>query len=133
MSLRRNVQFFVYKEIRRFLQPSRWLVESIIKDIGVDRTPVLLSGTAVNGSSLLDDYEAELKITADFGGMGFAQNIIIHDGKVQPLFRSNTFQHRALCELEGRICIIQSDAPMPYILIWEDGIIRGIGCRHRKM
>ena len=43
--------FFAYKEVRRFLQPSRWLVESIIKDIGVDRTPVLLSGTAVNGSS----------------------------------------------------------------------------------
>jgi hypothetical protein len=37
---------------------------------------VLLSGTAVNGSSLLDDYEAELKITADFGGMGFARTLL---------------------------------------------------------
>ena len=63
---------------------------------------------------LLDDYEAELKLAADFGGMGFAQNIIIHDGKVHPLFRSNTFQYRALCELDSRICIIQSDTPVTY-------------------
>ena len=63
---------------------------------------------------LLHDYSAELKAAAAGAGMGFGQNMIIHDGVEQPLFRSNSFQYRALCELNGELCVIQSDQSVPY-------------------
>ena len=46
--------------------------------------------------------------------MGVAQNMIIHNFRVQPLFRKNSFQYRALCELDGKLCIIQSNQSVKY-------------------
>ena len=44
---------------------------------------------------LLKDYASELKKAAGTSGMGFAQNMIIHNFEEQPLFRKNSFQYRA--------------------------------------
>ena len=63
---------------------------------------------------LLKDYASELKIAAGASGMGFAQNMIIHNFEEQPLFRKNSFQYRALCELDGKLCIIQSKESVKY-------------------
>lgn len=63
---------------------------------------------------LLKEYSAELKKAAASSGMGFGQNMIIHDGIIQPLWRSNSFQYRSLCELDGKLCIIQSKESVPY-------------------
>lgn len=63
---------------------------------------------------LLKDYASELKIAADSSGMGVAQNMIIHDFNEQPHFRKNSFQYRALCELDGKLCIIQSNQSVKY-------------------
>ena len=63
---------------------------------------------------LLKEYSAELKKAAASAGMGFGQNMIIHDGIIQPLWRSNSFQYRSLCELDGKLCIIQSKESVPY-------------------
>lgn len=63
---------------------------------------------------LLKEYSDELKKAAASSGMGFGQNMIIHDGIIQPLWRSNSFQYRSLCELDGKLCIIQSKESVPY-------------------
>ena len=63
---------------------------------------------------LLKDYASELKIAAGASGMGFAQNMIIHNFEEQPLFRKNSFQYRAFCELDGKLCIIQSKESVKY-------------------
>lgn len=65
---------------------------------------------------LLKNYAAELKNVADSSGsgMGFGQNMIIHNGKTQPLCRSNNFQYRALCEIDGKLCVVQSNESVPY-------------------
>lgn len=63
---------------------------------------------------LLKDYASELKIAAESAGMGVAQNMIIHNFEEQPLFRKNSFQYRALCELDGKLCIIQSNQSVKY-------------------
>ena len=63
---------------------------------------------------LLKDYASELKMAADSTGMGVAQNMIIHDFNEQPHFRKNSFQYRALCELDGNLCIIQSNQSVKY-------------------
>ena len=62
----------------------------------------------------MKDYASELKIAADSSGMGVAQNMIIHDFNEQPHFRKNSFQYRALCELDGKLCIIQSNQSVKY-------------------
>jgi hypothetical protein len=63
---------------------------------------------------LLKNYATELKVAADSSGMAVGQNMIIHKHVKQPLFRSNSFQYRALCELEGKLCIIQSNESIRY-------------------
>jgi hypothetical protein len=63
---------------------------------------------------LLKNYATELKVAADSSGMAVGQNMIIHNHVKQPLFRSNSFQYRALCELEGKLCIIQSNESIRY-------------------
>ena len=40
--------------------------------------------------------------------------MIIHNFRVQPLLRKNSFQYRALCELDGKLCIIQSNQSVKY-------------------
>lgn len=59
---------------------------------------------------LYKDYSAELDSAANHGGAAFAQEMMIHNGEIKPTVRKdgnvNTF--RALCELEGKLCIIES-------------------------
>jgi superoxide dismutase len=62
----------------------------------------------------MKNYASEIKIAAGASGMGFAQNMIIHNFEEQPLFRKNSFQYRALCELDGKLCIIQSKESVKY-------------------
>lgn len=63
---------------------------------------------------LLKDYASELKEAAKSSGMGVAQNMIIHNFEEQPLYRKDSFQYRALCELEGELCIIQTKEAVEY-------------------
>ncbi len=63
---------------------------------------------------MLNEYADEMMTAADSSGMGFAQNIIIHNGITQPHFRKNSFQYRALCELDGKLCVIESKHIVKY-------------------
>lgn len=63
---------------------------------------------------MLNEYADEMMAAADSSGMGFAQNIIIHNGITQPHFRKNSFQYRALCELDGKLCVIESKHIVKY-------------------
>lgn len=57
-----------------------------------------------------EPYSDDLDIAAKNGGAGFAQEMIILDGKQMKTTRkdSNKNQFRALCELKGNLCIIES-------------------------
>lgn len=59
---------------------------------------------------LYKDYSAELDSAAKNGGAAFAQEMMIHQSEIKPTTRKdgnvNTF--RALCELDGKLCIIES-------------------------
>ena len=59
---------------------------------------------------LYKDYSVELDSAAQNGGAAFAQEMIIHQSQIKPTTRKdgnvNTF--RALCELDGKLCIIES-------------------------
>jgi rhodanese-related sulfurtransferase len=77
---------------------------------------------------LLKEYSDELKKTAASSGMGFGQNMIIHDGIIQPLWRSNSFQYRSLCELDGKLCIIQSKESVPYRQYVD--MLKAVGVKH---
>ena len=59
---------------------------------------------------LYKDYSVELDSAAQNGGAAFAQEMIIHQSQIKPTIRKdgnvNTF--RALCELDGKLCIIES-------------------------
>ena len=59
---------------------------------------------------LYKDYSKELDVAAQNGGMGFGQEMMIHNGtRVQTIRKdSNKNEFRALCELNGRLCIIDS-------------------------
>ncbi|MBR5198891.1 MAG: hypothetical protein IKW20_03580 [Bacteroidales bacterium] len=63
---------------------------------------------------LLNDYNSQMKKASEKKGMGFAQNMIIFNGKAQPQYRSNRNIYRALCELNGKLCVIQSDEKIRY-------------------
>ena len=65
---------------------------------------------------LLHNYTDELNLSADKGGMGFAQNMIIYNGVTQPSFRKlqSRFQYRALCEFKGKLCVIDSKEVVSY-------------------
>lgn len=62
------------------------------------------------------EYGELLDSVAAAGGMGFGQAIIIHDGEsIRPLWRDNTVtQYRALCEKDGRLCIVDSRKKVEY-------------------
>ena len=59
---------------------------------------------------LYKDFSAELDSAAQNGGAAFAQEMMIHQSEIKPTTRKdenvNTF--RALCELDGKLCIIES-------------------------
>jgi len=61
------------------------------------------------------DYSELLDSVAAAGGMGFGQAIIIHDGEsIRPLWREGVNQYRALCEKDGRLCIVDSRDAVSY-------------------
>lgn len=64
-----------------------------------------------------NDITAELERTAANGGMGFCQNLFIHNATpCQSIFRdASVNRYRALCEIDGRLCIIDCSVRMPFI------------------
>ena len=61
------------------------------------------------------EYNSLLDSVAAAGGMGFGQAIIIHDGEsIRPLWRDGVNQYRALCEKDGRLCIVDSRKKVEY-------------------
>ncbi len=61
------------------------------------------------------EYNELLDSVAAAGGMGFGQAIIIHDGEsIRPLWRDGVNQYRALCEKDGRLCIVDSRDEVSY-------------------
>ena len=61
------------------------------------------------------DYSAMLDSAAQGGGMGFGQALIIYNGEsIRPLWRGGVNEYRALCEKDGRLCIVDSDKAVPY-------------------
>lgn len=61
------------------------------------------------------EYGELLDSVAAAGGMGFGQAIIIHnDESIRPLWREGVNRYRALCEKDGRLCIVDSRDEVPY-------------------
>lgn len=56
------------------------------------------------------DYSNEMDLAAQNGGCAFAQEMIIHNGKLVKTTRKDTNknQFRALCDHEGNLCVIES-------------------------
>ena len=79
---------------------------------------------------LLHNYADELRLAADKGGMGFGQNMIIFNGETQPSFRklASRFEYRALCEYQGKLCIIDSKEVVSYASFIES--LEKIGVTH---
>lgn len=65
---------------------------------------------------LLYNYIDELKMASEKGGMGFGQNMIIYNGEIQPSFKNlnSRFEYRALCEYNGKLCVIDSREVVSY-------------------
>ena len=59
---------------------------------------------------LYKNYSDEMNIAADNHGAAFAQEMIIHEGKIVETTRSNSNrnQFRALCQIDNRLCVIES-------------------------
>lgn len=59
---------------------------------------------------LYKNYSKDLDIAAQNGGMGFGQEMMIHEGKRVLTIRkdANKNEFRALCELSGKLCVIDS-------------------------
>ena len=62
----------------------------------------------------LHNYKDEIYAAHKNGGMAFGQNMIIYNKQVQKEFRSNNNIYRALCELNNKLCIIESKKNIPY-------------------
>ena len=79
---------------------------------------------------LLHNYADELRLAANKGGMGFGQNMIIYDRETQPSFRKagSCFEYRALCEYQGKLCIIDSKGVVSYASFIES--LENIGVTH---
>ena len=61
------------------------------------------------------EYSELLDSVAQAGGMGFGQAVIIHDGEsVRPLWRDGVNEYLALCEKDGRQCIVDSRDKVDY-------------------
>lgn len=61
--------------------------------------------------------KSDFPMTADNWNMGFCQLLIIKDGIMRPIgtkMKSNKNIYRALCEKDGKLCIIQSKKVMTY-------------------
>jgi hypothetical protein len=68
------------------------------------------------GKFLYKDYFHELDSAATYGGCGFGQGMIIHQGKPVPHSRSksNIHEFRALCEINGAIAVVDSKGKMKF-------------------
>ena len=61
------------------------------------------------------DYNAALDEAASHGGMGFGQALIVFDSeRIEPLWRKGWHFYRALCEKDGRLCVVDSAEPVEY-------------------
>ena len=64
---------------------------------------------------VMGDYSAALDRAAAQGGMGFGQAVVVRDGKaITPLWRGGNNEYRALCEKDGRLCIVDSRGSVEY-------------------
>ena len=65
---------------------------------------------------LLDKYSHELDSAAQYKGSGFAQEMLIHEGRPIKTVRrlSQVEQYRALCQLNGELCVIDAREPQPF-------------------
>ena len=63
-----------------------------------------------------ENYSDEMDKAAKNGGAAFGQEMIIHKGKLVPIKRKDTNinQFRALCEIEGRLCVAESNTLIPF-------------------
>lgn len=61
-------------------------------------------------------YSHELDSAAMHGGMGFGQELIVHNGVLQTTVRKDhpTNIYRSLCELSGKLCIVECEAEMTF-------------------
>lgn len=80
------------------------------KDTGCKRNTGAFVYYSSKWKFLYKDYSKELDTAARNGGMGFGQEMMIHKGKrVQTIRKySNKNEFRALCELNGKLCVIDS-------------------------
>lgn len=61
------------------------------------------------------DYNDALDEAAANGGMGFGQALIVYNGeRITPLWRKGNNYYRALCERNGRLCIVDSRTSVDY-------------------
>ena len=62
---------------------------------------------------LADD---KLKLAANNGGMGFGQAILIYnrDIKTKTLF-SRVLSYRSLCEIDSKVCLVETKFPMSFV------------------
>lgn len=65
---------------------------------------------------LYKEYSKTMDEASKMGGAAFAQEMIIYHGKLVASIRkdSNKNQFRALCEIDGRLCIAESDSVINY-------------------
>ena len=72
--------------------------------------------------------EAVLKKVAEKGGMGFCQSLLIHEGKrFKGCFKPESRNiYRALCELDGRLCVIDCAFSMPFGQYLDALMTRGV-------
>lgn len=65
---------------------------------------------------LHQNYSNELEHAAKNGGMGFGQELLVHKGRVMETIRKNDNQNRfrALCEVKGKLCVIDSRNKMNF-------------------
>lgn len=65
---------------------------------------------------LYQDYSSELTMAAKHGGIGFAQEMMIHHSLKVPTTRplTNNGQFRALCDRNNQLCIIESASSVQF-------------------
>ena len=73
---------------------------------------------------------APLKAVAEKGGMGFCQSLLFHNGKqFKGCFKpERANQYRALCEIGGKLCIVDGARSLPFGSFMEG--LRKLGVRN---
>lgn len=77
---------------------------------------------------LYKEYSNELDSAAKYGGMGFAQEMLIHKGELVPCKRpdNNENEFRALCELNNHVCVIDSKGIVQFKTFKDDLLKKGV-------